>query len=119
MKKLSKISGACVLAALWYIVGIDEEAVLRVCTAHGFKPGKGMFDEDWKRAANQLGIKMRGIAMKQCTLKKFVKNHPEELYIVGTFDHLFVVDNGIIVDPRCATPPGLKRIIKQVWRVDR
>lgn len=119
MKKLKEIDSACVLVALWYCTGIDEETILRICTAYGFKPKMGMDDREWKSAAGHLGIKVRGIALEPCTLHKFIKNHPAGLFLMGTWDHLFVVDNGIIVDPRCSNPPGLKRVIKQAWRVER
>lgn len=118
MKKLKEIDGSCAVVALWYVSGIDEETVLRVCTSCGFEVGEGMEDEEWQEAAHCLSVKMRSIPVDQpCTLYKFIKLHPKGLYLIGTFDHLFVVDNGVIVDPRCPRPPGLKRLIKQAWRV--
>lgn len=117
MKKLKKISGSCAVIALLYVSGLDEQTVLRVCGFHGFEAGLGMEDRQWQNAARDLGIDYRGISLSPCTLKQFIKNYSEGLYLVGTFDHLFVVDGGIIIDPRCEKPPGLKRIIRQAWRV--
>lgn len=117
MKKLKKIEAACVLCALWYVSGIDEETILRICKSYGFKEGEGMQDQDWKSACRHLDIDIRGVSIETCTLRKFIKNHPTGLYLLGTFDHLFVVDNSIIVDPRCENPPGMGRLIKQAWLV--
>lgn len=119
IKKLKKINDSCAVVALHYISGLDEEAVLRICRLHGFEVGHGMSDEDWQRAAVHLGIKFRGVALEKCHLNKFMKNHKSGLYLLGTCDHIFVLDNGIIIDPRNKKPPGLKRIIKQAWRVSK
>lgn len=119
MKKLKKIDGSCAVVALLYVSGIDEDTVIRVCQFHGFEAGKGMEDKDWMAAAKALRIKFRAVAMKPCTLDRFLKDHPKGLYLVGTYDHLFVVDNGVIVDPRNEHPPGLKRSVKQAWKVTR
>ncbi len=117
MKKLHKIKASCAVCALWYVAGIDEEAVLRVCRSLGFREGEGMTDIEWKSAARTLDIDIRGIAMQPCTLKKFIKNHQDGLYLLGTWDHLFVLDNSVIIDPRCERPPGLGRKILQAWIV--
>lgn len=119
MKKLKKIGGACAPLALWYVSGKEEDAVLRICQAYGFKEEQGMDDADWKNAAAQLGIKMRAVPFEECSLKKFIKNHPAGLYLVCTFDHIFSVDNGIIIDPRNKKPPGLARKIKQAWKIEK
>lgn len=118
MKKLLKIKGACAVTALWYVAKLkDEDAILRLCTAHGFVPSEGMCDKDWQKVAEVLGIKMRATFNEPLKLRKFTKQYSIGLYFVGTFDHLFVVDNGVIFDPRCKKPPGLDRIIKQAWKV--
>lgn len=118
MKKLKKIPAACAVCALQYVSGIDEETVLRVCALHGFEVGKGMEDAEWMAAAGDLKVKIRGIALAPRLLRQFLKDYPAGLFLVGTHDHLFAVDNGIIVDPRNKKPPGLKRIIRQAWRVE-
>lgn len=122
MKKIKKIKGSCAVVALHHVSGVDEETVLRVCKLHGFEVGEGMEDDDWKEAADDLGISIRAIPFKNCRLRAFVKKYPLGLYLVGTFDHLFVLDNGIIVDPREKMRgkwPGLGRIVKQAWVVKR
>ena len=119
MKKLKKIKSSCVLAALCYVSEKDEDTVIRICRANGFKDGAGMHDPDWRRAADLLGVSVRGIALEAQPLKQFLKNYPDDLLLVGTCDHLFVVDKGIIFDPLCAKPPGLRRMILQAWRVDK
>lgn len=120
MKKLKKIDNSCAVVALHHVSGIDEETVLRVCVLHDFNCKDGMEDEDWREAAKELGIKVVSIPLTPCRLKKFLKEFPTGLFLVGTRDHLFVIDNGIIVDPserQAGRYPGLGRIIKQAWRV--
>jgi hypothetical protein len=117
MKKLLKIDGSCAVVALAHASGVDEETVLRVCTSCGFEAGSGMDDDDWQEAANCLGLTLKQVRMKPMALYSFIKKYQDGLYLVGTVDHLFVVDNGIIFDPRNPTPPGLRRSIKQAWRV--
>lgn len=120
MKKMRKIDGACVPCALWYVSGVDEETVLRICSSCGFETGIGMEDPEWKEAAHCLGIEMRSIPVEQpCTLHQFIKRNPKGLFFIGTVDHLFVVDNSVIVDPRNNNPPGLTRRVKQAWRVNK
>ncbi len=121
MKKLKKIDGSCAVIALHHVSGIDEETVLRVCALHGFTPEDGMEDEDWQEAAKDLGLNIRAVPMKDVRLSAFKKAHNTGLYLVGTFDHLFVLDNGLIVDPREKLEgryPGLGRIVKRAWIVN-
>ena len=117
MKKLKEIDGACVLCALHYVSKIDEDTIIRICTLHGFREGQGMENQGWRSAATQLGLKLRWMMLKPTRLKKFIKDNPVGLFFIGTHDHLFVVDNGIIVDPRCKKPPGFGRIIREAWVV--
>lgn len=122
MKKLSKIKGACVPTALWYISqsGTEqtaEEAITRMCLAHGFKPAEGMYQEDWVKVLKLLSIKIRAVTMEACHLSTFLKKHKVGLYLVVTYDHMFVVDAGVIFDPRNKKPPGLKRTIVSAWKV--
>lgn len=120
MKKLRKIDGVCAVLSLHYVSGRNEDTVLNVCKLHGFTPQDGMEDKDWLEAADDLGIKLRSTGKIELRLSKFVKEYSVGLYLVGTRDHLFVVDNGLIVDPRekdAGRYPGHGRIIKEAWRV--
>lgn len=120
MRYIKKIDGSCAVCALQYVSGIDEETVLRVCVSCGFEKSKGMEDSEWMEAAKCLGVSVRAMNIEQpCALYQFIKNNPRGLYLVGTYDHIFVLDNSIIVDPRNMNPPGLKRRIKQAWKVGR
>lgn len=116
MEKVKKMKDSCAPMALLYASGKDQETVIRVCKLHGFKE-KGMTDVQWKKAAVDLGIEFTGGTIKECTLKKFIVDHPQGLYLLGTCDHLFCVDAGLIVDPKNDLMPGLNRRIKQAWRV--
>ncbi len=119
IKKLLKVKAACAVCAIAYVSGADEDAVRRICTMRGFKVGHGMWDREWRLASADLKIISRGIAMSPRTLQHFLKDYSEGLFYVATHDHLFVVDNGIIIDPRNKKPPGLKRMIRQAWRVKK
>lgn len=119
MKKLRKIKNSCAPVALLYVSGADESTVIRVCKLHGFNEKDGMADSDWKKAATDLAVDFRGVEHQPCSLKKFIIGHPTGLYLLGTYDHIFCLDNGLIVDPKTKHLPGLNRIIKQAWRVDK
>lgn len=119
MKRIKKIPGACAVCALQYVSEVDEDTVLRICTMHGFESGEGMCDEEYLEAAADLKVKTFKVKMEDCRLGQFIKKYPMGLYLVATWDHLFVVDNGIIADPRNDKRPGLGRIIKQAWRVEK
>ena len=107
------------MIALQYVSGIDEETVLRVCALHGFESKAGMEDEEWRAAAEELKIKTRAMSLSPQKLRRFKRDYPQGLYLLGTCNHLFAIDNGIIIDPRCEKPPGLDRIIRQAWKVDK
>ena len=122
MKKLIKIDNSCAVIALHHVSGLDEETVLRICKLYDFSPHEGMDDEDWISAAKDLGITVRSVFNGSERLSKFVNNHKDGLYLLGTFNHLFVLDNGLIVDPRAkgwGGYPGLSRLVKQAWKVTK
>ncbi len=120
MKKLNRIKNCCAVVALFYVSGKKEDTVLNVCRFYGFHPDEGMDDEDWRDAAVHLGLKVRQVNFKDMRLKKFIKLHPAGIYLIATWNHLFVLDNGIVIDPRGSIPPnGLNRIIKQAWTVKK
>lgn len=120
MKKLFRIVDACAPLALCHASGADEETVLRVATSYNFKPGRGMLDWEWLQAAADLGLKLEKVRIKRKTLKRFLEMFPIGLYIVGTHDHLFCVDNGVVFDPRERMRVGMpanNRFVVGVWRV--
>lgn len=110
MKPLSKIEGACALRALRYAAGADEHRVIEACLM------QGQFDEQWKAAANELGLRLEKILYRKTSLKKFVKMNPRDMYLICTHNHIFVLDNGRIIDPDWDNS-GLYRMIVQAWRV--
>lgn len=122
VKKLIKIDNSCAVLALHHVSGVDEETVLRVCKFHDFSPEGGMADEDWIDAAKDLGIKVRMCFSGSQRLKTFLKDHKTGLFLVRTHDHIFALDNGIIVDPGYKETghfPGLGRLVKWAWRVTK
>lgn len=118
MKKLKALDAACAVLALHYVSGVEENTALRVCTMSGFHPGEGMSDEEWKEAAGLLGLAVRAVPLEPCRLKTFMTAHPTGLFLVSTFNHLFVLDNGLLIDPRAKTP-GLGRVVRHAWRVSK
>lgn len=116
MKKLTTLDAACAVLALCYVSKKDEEAVIRVATLHGFAPGKGMEDPEWQGAAKTLGISFKAVNPTPMELRKFIKLFPKGCYFVETPGHLFVVDDGLIIDPRWGSL-GLRRKVLQAWRV--
>lgn len=119
MRKLIKIPGACVPCALQYASGIDEETVLRICALHGFEAGEGMCDHEYLEAAADLKMKLKRVNVDAEPLNKFMRRHKNGLYLLVTFDHMFVLDSSIIVDPRNKRAPGLWRVIREAYRVLR
>ncbi len=120
MKLLKRIEAACAPVALCYVSGIDEETVIRVCAMHGFEAGEGMTDDEYLEAATDLGLEcIRVRNAKDMRLGAFVRKHATGLYLVATHDHLFAVDNGIVADCRNPDRPGLGRIVKAAWRVEK
>lgn len=119
MKKIKKIEAACAVCALQYVSGIDEETVLRICAMHGFAAGEGMTDYEWKEAARDLGLTLKKTRDINLTLRQIRRKYKHGLYILSTHDHLFALDNGIIIDPRNPKPPGLGRIISGAWIVTK
>ena len=120
MRILKKIEDSCAVVALTYASQIDQETVLRVCTLHGFEVGYGMEDQEWQDSARELGLKFRAVSLKPCRLRSFIKKYNTGLYFVGTINHIFCVDNGLVIDPRYdGDTDGMGRIIKQAWKVDK
>lgn len=118
LKKLKKIAGACVVLAFCYASKQNEETVLRVCTLHGFEPGRGMTDTEYLACAKALGLKLRKVSTQVTDLRKFINEHKKGLYIVVTVNHMFVVDNSLVVDPREGGATGrLRRNIINAWKV--
>ena len=122
MKKIIKLENSCAVVALHHVSGLDEETVLRVCKIHDFDVKIGMDDEDWIAAAKDLGITIRSVFEGSVRFKTFMNQHKTGLFLIRTSDHLFVLDNGIIIDP-CAKEwdgyPGLSRVVLQVWKVTK
>ena len=112
MKKLTKIEGACAVLALKYVAKVPEEKAIEVCL------GQGMFDTQYLEAAKGLGLRLERVVYKKIMLKKFIKKYPLGTFLAGSHNHLFVVDNGRVVDPQWNNA-GLSRMILEAWRVDK
>lgn len=120
-RKLKYVSGYCAPHALKYASGRTEASVLNICADNYFTPEHGMEEHEWQKAARELGIRLRRRNLKQaglyrCKLKDFIKACPEGMFIIYTDAHLFVVDDGEVIDP-LNDDPFLHRIVTGAWRV--
>jgi hypothetical protein len=115
---MKRIHGYCTILALTYCSGLPESQVLDICKWHGFKDnGKGMDDPDWQDAADDLGIRRRAVRLSQHNVGQFLKAHPNGLYLVTTYNHIFTVLNGGIVSHPLQDPLGRRCKVEAAWRV--
>lgn len=120
MKRLRRIKNACAVIALQYVSGIPEDFVLELCKDCGFDSDAGMEDEEWKEAGRFLGIFTKKIIIKpKTTLRAFIKKYPNGLFFVANTQHIFVMDDGVVRDPKggFGGKCGKSRIIKQAWYI--
>ena len=126
MNRINNMDNACVVAALLHVSQKDEATVIRVCKAHGFNEKRGMSDPEWLEAARVLGVKIDPLRIalnfpsengyRQYNIQKMFSD--TNVYLIATKDHLFCLDRGTIIDPRCDSPNlGRRRIIRQIWRI--
>lgn len=109
----------CALTAICYASKKDEETIIRMCIAHNFKFQNGLTDRQWMKIARITGLSFKSQLKEKTTLGKFISKHKKGCYFVSQADHLFVVDDSIIYDPRTKYKnlPGLKRVIVQAWKI--
>ena len=110
MKKLLEIPGACAVIALRYASRTTDEKALHICV------GQGLFDSQWQKAAEELGLKLTKVRSRKIMLRDFIKKHSTGLYLISTHNHLFVVENGEVYDPGWGAA-GLRRNITGAWEV--
>lgn len=103
MKKFSNIQGGCALIALKYVSKKSQEEVMSACAKYDFVEGAGMHDDEIVGAAKALGIRMSRLKKAEIPynveLRGFIKNNPVGLFFLETWNHIFVLDNGIVYDP--------------------
>lgn len=110
MKKLFSINGACSLAALRHASKKSEDQVLEAFISFG------AVDSQWLHAAKKLGLKLREVKEYEVRVGSFARRHPKGLFLASTHNHVFIIQDGEIVDPLNGSP-GLSRIIVRVWKV--
>lgn len=116
MKKLKHLKGACAVLAVHYVSMCDEDTAIRICTLYGYRPELGTPHKGWLDAAKHLGVRTREITRPLISLCEFIEGNPKGVFFIFTQGHLFVVDNGILVDPRFDNP-SMRRIVLRAWRV--
>lgn len=119
MSRMVKLYGSCPIIALQHASGLEESQVIDICKWHGFEWGEGMYIEDIHRAAREIGIKKRSIKIEPCTLRAFLKAYPMGLYLVCSYDHIFAVINGGVINHPRQSPPSNRAKIVQAWRVSK
>lgn len=121
-KKLKKIDGSCAPFALKYLSGMSDGEVHDICQFFGFQQDTGMEEHEFLDAARDMGIRFRRMNLKKkdlyrVKLRKFIKLYSEGVYLIYTSAHLFVVDNGEVVDLINPGYLGLDRIVTGVWTI--
>ncbi len=117
---MKRVHGYCAVLALKYVSGMPENQVLDVCRWHEFRDnGKGMDDESWPAAADDLGIKRRKLPKKYKTVGDFLKTHPHGLYLVTTYNHIFAVLNGGIVSHPLQDQMDRRCKFEAAWKILR
>ena len=111
MKKLRNMKDTCAPCALQYVSKRSDGAVIEACLSYG------MTDKQWLGAAEKLGIKLKQVHIKPKKTRKFLQAYSKGTFLVRTVDHLFVIDNGKIIDPGYTRHDGMYRTLIQAWRV--
>ncbi len=126
MKELNilKTPNSCAPTALQYLSGKDDVTVAEACIQ------QGMHDDTIIGAAKTLGvtlIKMDG--MPEMEVRQFQSEYPVGKFLVTTFDHIFVIENKVQIDPylqeeNCKRSlkglkpvPGTRRMLIEAWKV--
>jgi hypothetical protein len=81
-----------------------------------------MEEFEYMDSAKDLGIDLKRMNLKKsgmyrAKLGQFIKYHPTGIYLIYTSRHVFVLDNGKIVDPLNPDHMGLRRLVTGAWRV--
>ncbi len=119
MSRMHKLYGSCPIIALQHVSGLSESQVIDICKWHGFEWGQGMDMQEIHAAAREIGIKKRRIKMDKCTLRTFLRDYPNGLYIVCSHNHIFAVINGGIINHPMQEAPGHRTHIVMAWRVNK
>jgi len=121
--------GACVLHAITEVSGIEEDRVITVCKAHGFKSsGGGMNCTQYKPAMKELGIEFEEITgacgvwrwlgetgSPRLSLRRFINENKEGVFLVTTLGHAFAVRDGHLID-NLKYKTG-RRIVQMAYRI--
>lgn len=120
-RKIKRVDGFCAPSALKYLSGLDEKLVYDICAANHWNEKIGMEDREWMKAFKEAGVKFRRLNLKRKglygkILRKIKHEYSAGRYIVLTDNHIFVLDNGEIIDPLYLSE-GLSRKIVGLFKV--
>ena len=115
---MKRIHGYCAILSLIHASGLPESHVLDICKFYGFRDnGNGMEDEDIEEAIEDLGIRRRRVSNPPNTVGAFLKKYPLGLFIVTTYNHIFVVLNGGVVMHPLQDKMDRRCKLENAWRV--
>jgi hypothetical protein len=121
MKRIRKIDGSCAPLALKYLSGMTDREVCDICQFYGFQQDTGMEEHEFIEAAKDMGIRLRRINLKKkelyrVKLRKFIRENNSGTFLIYTHAHLFVIDDGKIIDPLNEGYYGLDRLVTGAWK---
>jgi hypothetical protein len=116
MKTLNLLGtpGSCAPLALKYLSQQDDVTVIEACIK------QGMNDPEFIEAAKLLGITLIPMdGMKSMEVRKFIREYPIGTFMVTTYDHVFIIENGIQIDAYRDEKKinGTRRILHSAWKV--
>lgn len=112
---LDDLESACAALALREASGADDLVVLEALREEGWTEGDGAWTEQWYAAARTLGLRLTRAGYAGLTLRQLCRREPLGLWLVETHNHLLVVRDGEVVDPRSGGGP--RRRVWAAWRV--
>ena len=108
--------------ALKYLSKLEDSIVHEICLSNWFQQDHGMEENEWRKAAKEMGLRLRRLNLKKRDLYRAKLSHISKIYssgkyIIYTPEHLFVLDNGKIIDPLNGNGYGPDRIVTGVWKL--
>lgn len=121
MENIFHYRNNCTLVALKEITGATDDAIMEAVRRNNYKNNDGMYQNDYHKAANQLGIKLGevrhaynymiderraaassgssySVGSLNMTIKTFLQKMKKGCYLVRTQRHVFVVRDGVLID---------------------
>lgn len=111
-KRPAKTRADCTVRALADSAGIAYELAESIAADAGRESGRRFKSAKLIEEAKRQGIGFRKIRMGSCTLRRFIRNHPDGRYYVRKRGHAFAV-----IDGTPSGKAGLGVMILDAWQV--